>query len=427
MRPKKSTLLLIILLLIKTNIFAWTSSNEGVGYTIDTLCILSDSINYNPIDELYEVQCDIVILENDSLILNAGEVIKFIVYFNPPQSSIYYGIIIYGTLKAIGTANMPIIIGDPESTMTNGEICNGIILNNTSPSGESIIKYCHLKRVINEDANSQGYNSAIYCNNSSPVVDNCRISYMNSGEETGGCSGIACDGQSFPIISNCTFEKMWRSVAIWCQPWKIYPDTINCPNPIIIDCNIMPSVQGFVWPLCSYDRVILNGGFLINCYLGISNLNIADTSLGNPIDTVGDGICNTISTCSTLQRFYNVDGVVSPRGDTLLTTINENDAKYFRCSNENLKLANCYPNPFNKFTTIKFELKANSYNTSIVIIDSNGNEVKSLISGAQLNAGKHQIKWYGENDYGQKVNEGIYFFRLMLENCILIQKISKIN
>ncbi|MBC8487746.1 MAG: hypothetical protein H8D45_17085 [Bacteroidetes bacterium] len=67
MKPKIIILLFTFLVAVNFNLKAWTSSNEGVACTMDTLVILSDDISYNSIDEMYEVDCDIVILENDTL------------------------------------------------------------------------------------------------------------------------------------------------------------------------------------------------------------------------------------------------------------------------------------------------------------------------------------------------------------------------
>ena len=135
--------------------------------------------------------------------------------------------------------------------------------------------------------------------------------------ETGGGTAIYCAGQSYPKVKYCTFKNLNNSVAIACgeaiSGIILQQDTINYPSPYIYKCNIMPSVGGFWLPhLSDYDNVILNGGFLDNCYLGISNYE-ADVTLGTPIDTIGDGICNTTSTNTIKPRFINIDGVVNPQ------------------------------------------------------------------------------------------------------------------
>lgn len=69
------------------------------------------------------------------------------------------------------------------------------------------------------------------------------------------------------------------------------------------------------------------------------------------------------------------------------------------------RLLNCYPNPFNAATTIKFELSSAS-TVTINIYDILGRKVDSLKPGRQQ-AGSHDIVW----DAGE-LPSGIYFARL---------------
>ena len=182
----------------------------------------------------------------------------------------------------------------------------------------------------------------------------------------------------------------------------------------------MPSVTGFFfWPIDN-DVIIYRGGFLDNCYLGV-NIYSADTTLGIPIDTVGDGICSTTSTFWK-QRFREVDGVINPRGDTLLTGINESEINILPTTTDFLTLKNCYPNPFTNSTIIEFELFEPSQIVSLKLFDSKGNIVKTLMKNKSFILGEYQVKWYGDNDAGQKVPEGIYFYKLMTENKLLVKK-----
>jgi hypothetical protein len=346
-------LLYLIIICTKTSLFAWTSSNAGVCYTMDTLCLLSDSISFNQAANRYEVDCDIIIMENDTLKFFPGDTILFISHLTPPNI-IMYTVTIYGCLLAIGTADEPIFLGDPASSFGTGHAWCGIQIINTSKNGQSILKYCFIRKAKYYYGFDQS--GSLHIENSSPIIDHCVISLIGSGELTGGCYAIGLKGQSYPIISNCTFKEIKTGIAIWCNPWDMQ-DTIHYPSPLMYNCNIMKSVQGFNWPPSYFNHVVIGGGFMDNCYLGIPFTNTADTSLGNPIDTIGDGICNTISTCTTTPRYYMVDGVVNPRGDTLLTGIDETEIEILPTTTKHLTLKNNYPNPFKNFTTIEFELK----------------------------------------------------------------------
>jgi len=417
MKAKKLILILAILISINENLSAWTSSNEGVCYTMDTLVMLSDDIIYNTTDQMYEVDCDIIILENDTLKFLPGDMVIFIGSAGPPTYKI--GIIIYGCIIAEGTKGQPIHLGDPETTFTpnSGYWWNGIEIINTSKNGESILKYCTLRAVTHTDDFKE---TAIYCENSSPIIDHCTFLYMGTGSETGGCSALGIKGESYPIISYCTFRNIFRGVAIWCNPYG-FQDTINNPSPLVYGCNIESSVQGFHWPLCDYDHVVLYGGFLDNCYFGVGSV-FCDTTLGSPIDTIGDGICNTTSTYELQPRFLLVDGVVNPRSAPLITGINENETEILPTTSKHIILNNNYPNPFSNFTTIEFIVTSRISNINLMIFDAKGNMINQLVNNELFAQGKHQVNWNGDNVSGQKVPEGIYFYKLMTGKNLLVKK-----
>jgi hypothetical protein len=416
MKTLKSFFLIVVMVIIaKTSLFAWTSSNEGVCYTMDTLTTLSPNITYNSSTGMYEVHDNINILENDTLKILPGEILKFI---NPSYP--YYGIKIYGCLIAIGSKDSPITLGDPEYNISNGFIWCGIQFFNTSQNGESKIIYCSIIGAINACSEWSDSESAIYCENSSPIFSHCVFSYMLSDFEYGGGSAISCKGQSYPLLSYCKFENLYNSIAVWCNPFEWDPDTISKPSPLMIGCNIMPSVTGFCFGLAYYDVIIFRGGFLDNCYLGV-NTTTTDTTLGTPMDTIGDGICNTTSTFWK-KRFMDVDGVVNPRGDTLITGINETEIEILPTTTNYQVLKNCFPNPFHDFTTIEFVLTEPSQKVSLIVLDSKGNRVKTLLNEEILPPGELQVKWYGDNDSGIKVKEGIYFYKLTCNNKMLVKK-----
>jgi hypothetical protein len=422
MNPKKSLFLIILFtILVNFNLIAWTSSNEGVCYTMDTLCSLSDSITFNEGLQRYEIGCNIIILENDTLKINPGQYLFFLMVIQPPYIWEYYGIKIFGTLCAIGESNNPIYMGDKEYNFSNGNIWCGIQFYNTSPNGESKLKYCDIKGAVFVDESLWPCQEpAVLCKNSSPLIDHCRISKMDSNCETDGGIGILCIGSSNTLISYTSFEELHNSIAILCFP--DYVDNIlTFPSPLIFGCNIMPSVEGYFSPPTYYDVVIYQGGFIDNCYLG-ATINAADSTLGYPIDTIGDGICTTSSTFELRPRFMNVDGIVNPRGDTLLTGINEKEIDQLPTTTKLLILNNNYPNPFSGHTTIEFEVKSNTAAVSLEIFDSKGNKIRELVQNKNYISGNYNVDWHGENDSGEKVKEGIYFYKLTSGGQMMVKK-----
>jgi hypothetical protein len=73
-------------------------------------------------------------------------------------------------------------------------------------------------------------------------------------------------------------------------------------------------------------------------------------------------------------------------------------------------LSQNYPNPFNPQTQIKFSL-AEASQVSLVIYNLLGQKVVTLLDKT-LPPGKHVIDWNGEDESGQKVASGIYFYHL---------------
>lgn len=73
-------------------------------------------------------------------------------------------------------------------------------------------------------------------------------------------------------------------------------------------------------------------------------------------------------------------------------------------------LAPNYPNPFNPMTKISFSLpEAQSVKLAVYSID--GRRVATLINETR-GPGLHEIVWTGQNDAGQSVSSGLYFYRI---------------
>ncbi|HEY4798173.1 MAG TPA: FlgD immunoglobulin-like domain containing protein, partial [Bacteroidia bacterium] len=69
-----------------------------------------------------------------------------------------------------------------------------------------------------------------------------------------------------------------------------------------------------------------------------------------------------------------------------------------------------YPNPFNDFVKISYELTRPD-NISISIYDIVGNEIRNIVSQYSA-AGAYSAVWDGKNENGEKVQSGIYFYTI---------------
>lgn len=70
-----------------------------------------------------------------------------------------------------------------------------------------------------------------------------------------------------------------------------------------------------------------------------------------------------------------------------------------------------FPNPFNPITQIVFELPTAQL-VSLSVFDVRGNLIKNLVDG-MTGEGRHEINWRGDNNAGQQVSSGLYFYRLI--------------
>jgi hypothetical protein len=77
---------------------------------------------------------------------------------------------------------------------------------------------------------------------------------------------------------------------------------------------------------------------------------------------------------------------------------------------KNFILYQNYPNPFNRTTRIKLFLPQAGL-VRLRIYDASGRMVKNLLD-TRLNAGECTVNWNGQNEQGQTVASGIYFYRL---------------
>ncbi len=69
-----------------------------------------------------------------------------------------------------------------------------------------------------------------------------------------------------------------------------------------------------------------------------------------------------------------------------------------------------YPNPFNPTTTISFSLKQRE-NATLEIFNMRGQSINKLVS-EELNEGSHNVVWNGNDQKGNPVASGVYFYRL---------------
>ncbi|GAJ04898.1 unnamed protein product, partial [marine sediment metagenome] len=109
------------------------------------------------------------------------------------------------------------------------------------------------------------------------------------------------------------------------------------------------------------------------------------------------------------------------KGSDTIRVIDEGEKKaQGQISQVQFNLSQNYPNPFNPETTIEYSL-AESSHVILKIYNLSGQLIKTLVNEYQQ-AGSHKIIWYGDNEVGQEVATGIYFYRIKAEDFVSTKK-----
>ena len=75
------------------------------------------------------------------------------------------------------------------------------------------------------------------------------------------------------------------------------------------------------------------------------------------------------------------------------------------------ELEQCYPNPFNPSTTIRYHLKKQT-KVVLAVFDITGQYITSLVNNREQEAGTFTVKWDGKDLYGNQMSTGAYFYML---------------
>ncbi len=109
------------------------------------------------------------------------------------------------------------------------------------------------------------------------------------------------------------------------------------------------------------------------------------------------------------------DGMTQMHGPIPVTPKGEQIAE-MQALPEAFGLTQNFPNPFNPFTEIQYQLPEAS-RVELVIYDVLGREVRRLVDGT-VQAGYHSIQWRGEDRHHRTVGSGIYLYRLETEDFV---------
>ena len=87
---------------------------------------------------------------------------------------------------------------------------------------------------------------------------------------------------------------------------------------------------------------------------------------------------------------------------------------------ERFSLRQNYPNPFNSSTTIQFMIQNDAF-IQLYIYNILGQKIK-VLSSQKLSAGSYSVKWDGLNTNGHTVSNGVYFYKLIVDDHFQINR-----
>jgi len=234
----------------------------------------------------YVVDDTLVIEKGRTLVIESGVTVAF---------KRWCKLIVKGKLIACGTESDSIRFTAYEDSTSYGVHWGGIEFD--SCDSGTRLEYCLFEKYSGDDF-------VILCDNSAPTFSHCKFLFPVVLVETAG-STIQCVNNSFPRIEYSWFAGgSYEFSCISCAlPWDRFINR-SSSNPEIFNNDFYIYKGGYA---------VGAGGFLDGNYIEIANWpnpTVVDTSLGTPVDEVGDGIFTTNS-----KSCRNVDGITNPKSN----------------------------------------------------------------------------------------------------------------
>ena len=85
-------------------------------------------------------------------------------------------------------------------------------------------------------------------------------------------------------------------------------------------------------------------------------------------------------------------------------------------------LAQNYPNPFNPTTRISYQLPRDT-RVTLKIYNLKGEEVLTLVDGYRA-AGRYEVEWNAQNNFGRRVASGVYLYKLQGEGVSEVRRMT---
>ena len=198
-------------------------------------------------------------------------------------------------------------------------------------------------------------------------------------------------------------------------------NTILESEEFIVLCNdlalfntVFPEVNNV---LGDFDFGLSGGGELIRIF-NAANVLIDtvhyDDDLPWPQEADGNGptleLMSPFLANDLAENWSSSEGLGTP--GTSNSVFLDNDLR--KSLPSNIKLSDNYPNPFNPYTTIEYQLDI-TQRVNVSIYDLLGRRIKTLVNDIK-NAGQHTIQWDAKDSEGLIVAGGVYLYQIQTDS-----------
>ncbi len=294
--------------------------------------------------------------------------------------------------------------------------------------------------IINSDGDDCIAEMMLEINNfASAFVGNTRYGWFNEGQTEGPSLHLHRE------FINALYEKEASTIGAahkWSRintaPFVTLPDQWE-PGALrwcFYGCNVLGDAAMAVWTnkISEFENINYSDQISENFQIqtGVSGSKVT-------LSTGGEMVATTISDYNG-EAMFNLDSTIALSNLKLsVTALNYKPVIVEMAPKPNpssvsspsitkalkFNLEPAYPNPFNPITNIEFSITENSQ-IKLLVFNTLGQQIR-IICDEYLEAGVHKKTWNGRNDFGNRVANGLYFFKLQTNegirsvSCILLK------
>ena len=247
--------------------------------------------------------------------------------------------------------------------------------------------------------------------------------YIDGVEQERWDGEVAWSYQSYDVAAgNRTFKwKYLKDGSVSTGSDCAWLDYITFPGVPVLPPELVINPEEFIFDLVT-NEIVTDELTIENIGAGVGEYTIELIYTGDWLEldsysgTVQPGDTDTIELTIDPDGLENGDYTadISISDNRNLTIIPVALSITFTGTDSDLipvtSLIGNHPNPFNPTTTISFSISENS-NVEVSIYSIKGQKVRQLVSN-QLSAGQHSTVWNGNDDSGEPVSSGVYFYKL---------------